>query len=229
MLIRCNKLKISKDDKCFVDISFDISESLAIIGHSGSGKSLTLKGLLDLLPKGFVCELDISSPFELKKGDNLSFVPQNPFTELSPMTKIKNQFFLDNPQKKLEYVNLNKNILDKFPSELSGGEIQRVVIALSLLDDLKLILLDEPTTALDVKNRENIINLLKDLQQKMGFLILFVSHDIKSASSLCKNVAVLRDGEIIEYGDMENVLASPKELYTKELKESHFGYRGYRC
>jgi len=200
-----------------------------LVGESGSGKSLTLKALISLLPKGFEIDLDIVAPFSLQRGRNVSFVPQNPFTALSPLTRIKDQFFMENSKEKLELVNLHKSVLDKFPSELSGGELQRVIIAMSLLDNLDLILLDEPTTALDFKNRENIIALLKSLQQKFGFLVLFVSHDIKSATSLCKEIAVIKSGTIIESGEIGGVINAPRESYTKELRDSHFGYRKYRC
>jgi len=92
--MKVSKLKITLDQKLLVDISFDISSSLALVGQSGSGKSLTLKALLSMLPSNMDCELDFDSDFDLSAGDSLSFVPQNPFTALSPLTKIKKQFFI---------------------------------------------------------------------------------------------------------------------------------------
>ncbi len=228
-MLKCEKLKIVKEGQVYVDIDFTLKDSLALVGESGSGKSLTLKALLELLPQGFKSEIALQSEFAFKKGENTAFVPQNPFTALSPMTKIKDQFFCEDAKEKLAQVNLDAKILERFPLELSGGEIQRVIIAMSLLKNLKLILLDEPTTALDFKNRENIITLLKELQQRIGFLILFVSHDIKSASRLCNEIAVIQKGEIIEYGDMVQVIQNPQQEYTQKLKSSHFGYREFRC
>ena len=92
--MKISKLKITLDKKTLVDISFDIKSSLALVGQSGSGKSLTLKALLGMLPNSMTCILEMDSDFELKAGETLSFVPQNPFTALSPLTKIKSSFLL---------------------------------------------------------------------------------------------------------------------------------------
>ncbi|MDO8260252.1 MAG: ABC transporter ATP-binding protein, partial [Candidatus Magasanikbacteria bacterium] len=93
-----SKLQITIDKKKLVDISFDISSSLALVGQSGSGKSLTIKALLGMLPRGMELELKHDSGFELITGETLAFVPQNPFTALSPLTKIKKQFFIPLPK-----------------------------------------------------------------------------------------------------------------------------------
>jgi len=228
--MKISKLKITLDKKTLVDISFDIKSSLALVGQSGSGKSLTLKALLGMLPNSMTCILEMDSDFELKAGETLSFVPQNPFTALSPLTKIKKQFFIN--EKKIEElflrVGLSKDILDRFPPELSGGQLQRVVIAIALENTPKLILLDEPTTALDPKTRVLILDMLRELQSEMGFKMLFVTHDMNSAKSLCEDICVIRDGKVVENGNMKKILENPKEIYTKTLIEANFANREFR-
>lgn len=224
----CKELKISKDDKSIVDIGFKIEHSLALIGESGSGKSLSLKALLDLLPASLSRTLEYEAPFKIERGKTLSFVPQNPFTALSPLTKIKNQMFCEDAKEKLKSVGLDGEFLDRFPPELSGGQLQRVLIAMSLSKDTKLLLLDEPTTALDTKTKEGIITLLKDLQDRLGFLMLFVSHDVNSAKKLCKEVAVIKKGSIVETSLMDEFIDNPKTEYAKALIEANFAYRDFR-
>ncbi|WP_321779271.1 ATP-binding cassette domain-containing protein [Sulfurimonas sp.] len=228
--MKIQKLKITIDDKSLVDISFSISSSLALVGQSGSGKSLTLKALLGMLPNTMKCELEVQSEFELKVGSNISFVPQNPFTALSPLTKIKKQFFVD--EKKIEelfsQVGLDIELADRFAPELSGGQLQRVVLAMAIEHNPKLILLDEPTTALDPQTRVLILDLLKELQQLHGFKMLLVTHDITSAKALCEDICVLRDGKIVEDGKMNEILLNPQEAYTKTLINAGFANREFR-
>ena len=228
--MKIQKLHISYQNETLVDIAFDINASLALVGQSGSGKSLSLKALLGMLPDSMKMQLELESPFELVNGKSLAFVPQNPFTALSPLTKIKKQFFArDEKMKELfEKVGLDYALCERFPPELSGGQLQRVIIAMALSSDPKLLLLDEPTTALDPKNREVIIELLKELQKKMGFKMLFVTHDMKSASDLCKDICVIKNGKVVEYGTLSEVLAQPKQEYTKVLISSTFSNREFR-
>ncbi|QOP46751.1 ABC transporter ATP-binding protein [Sulfurimonas paralvinellae] len=224
------ELRISLDDKTLVDIAFSIKSSLALIGQSGSGKSLTLKALLDMLPKNMKFTLDYESEFELIPGESIGFVPQNPFTALSPLTKIKKQFFVDESRIKelFEEVGLSLDLLERFPPELSGGQLQRVVIAMALEKHPKLLLLDEPTTALDPNTKEVILTLLKKLQKREGFLMLFVTHDILSAKEICEDICVIKNGVIVENGTMQEVISSPKETYTKILIEANFSNRNFR-
>lgn len=227
--INIKKLKIKSNKKKLLDLSFDILDSTALIGESGSGKSLTLKALLNLLPSSLEIEKDINSNFELNYN-SIGFIPQNPFTSLSNMTKITNQFFCSDEKKEevLKLVNLDKDILKKFPSQLSGGQIQRVVIAIALSRDIKLLLLDEPTTALDEENKNNVITLIDEIKEKLNILILFVTHDINSIKSICKNIIILKNGEIIEQGMTNDILFSPKEDYTKRLVDSTFKDKTFR-
>lgn len=227
--ITINNLTIKIEEKELVNISFDITSSTALIGESGSGKSLTLKALLNLLPSFMNLKKEINSDFELNY-DSIGFIPQNPFTSLSSMTKIKNQFFCSQEKKEevLKLVDLDISLLDKFPSQLSGGQIQRVVIAIALSRNIKLLLLDEPTTALDEENKKNIINLINDLKKRLNILILFVTHDIDSIKNICDEIIILKNGKIIEKGLTQEILNSPKESYTKKLIDSTFKNKDFR-
>lgn len=229
-MMNVSKLKIIYNNEALVDIAFDISSSLALIGQSGSGKSLTIKALLGMLPKEMNLQFEDNFDFELIGGKTVSFVPQNPFTALSPLTKIKKQFFSDikRVQELFDEVGLNYGLLDRFVPELSGGQLQRVVIAIALESKPKLLLLDEPTTALDPDTKEMIIQLLKKLQKKEQFKMLFVTHDITSARELCEDVAIIKNGKIIESGKMHEVMQNPKQEYTKILIEANFANRKFR-
>jgi len=225
-----SKLRITIDEKCLVDIAFDIASSLALVGQSGSGKSLSIKALLGMLPRSMRAELEYKSSFKLIAGKSLAFVPQNPFTALSPLTKIKKQFFVEllKVEKLFSQVGLDTELLERFPPELSGGQLQRVVIAMALSYEPELILLDEPTTALDPKTRVMILELLKELQREFGFKILFVTHDISSAKMLCDNICVIKEGRVVEDGKMEEILQNPKQEYTKILIDANFANRNFR-
>lgn len=228
--MKITKLKIELDDKILVDINFNINKSLALVGQSGSGKSLTLKALLGMLPEIMRCELVCDGDFELKAGKTISFVPQNPFTSLSPLTKINKQFFIPHARQVelFKQVGLDEELLNRFVPELSGGQLQRVVIAMALESNPKLILLDEPTTALDPDTRVLILDLLKNLQDEMGFKMLFVTHDMNSAKSLCEDICVIKDGLVVEDGKMSDILQNPHAEYTKTLIEANFANREFR-
>ncbi len=228
--MKIKKLQVTLGNSDLVDIAFTINHSLALVGQSGSGKSLTLKALLGMLPSQMSLDLELEAEFVLERGKSLAFVPQNPFTALSPLTKIKDQFFVD--EKKMyslcESVDLDLALLERFPPELSGGQLQRVVIAIALSGEPKLLMLDEPTTALDPKTRVVIIELLKELQESQGFKILFVTHDMHSASALCDEICVIKEGRVQESGLMESVVNDPKSPYTKTLIEASFANRNFR-
>jgi peptide/nickel transport system ATP-binding protein len=226
-------LIIQHKDQLLVDLTknytLHIEHSLGLVGQSGSGKSLTLKTILGMLPSNLKADFNYQSDFELDKK-NISFIPQNPFTSLSPMTKISKQFF--QPQNIMDHyfelVGLEKRLQNMFPVHLSGGQLQRVVIAIALSTNPKLLLLDEPTTALDFKNKQNILELIQTLQKKLGFLTIFVSHDITSVESSCQKLAIMNKGTIIEYGNTKDILQNPNDQYTQTLIKSNFSNREFR-
>lgn len=228
--MKITELKISLEDKVLVDINFEIDKSLALVGQSGSGKSLTLKSLLGMLPDSMKLILKADTDFEFKAGDTISFVPQNPFTALSPLTKINKQFFISRERQEelFAQVGLDKDLLYRFAPELSGGQLQRVVIAMAMENSPQLLLLDEPTTALDPETRVLILDLLKKLQEQMGFKILFVTHDMNAAKSLCEDICVIKDGLLVENGKMLEILQNPQESYTKTLIDANFANREFR-
>ena len=229
-LLYFKQIKISLQKDVLVDISFKIGSSLALVGQSGSGKSLTLKALLGMLPNSMNLELDFEGEFPLTTGENVAFIPQNPFTALSPLTRIKRQFFIEESRMRelFKEVGLDTELLNRFPPELSGGQLQRVVIAMALSNKPKLLLLDEPTTALDPNTRVLIIDLLKKLQKRENFKMLFVTHDISSAKSLCEDICVIKDGVVVESGMMSETISSPQHEYTKTLITANFANRKFR-
>lgn len=234
-LLSIEKLTITHQNNILVDLTCDmdkpltISSSLAFVGQSGSGKSLTVKTILKLLPNELKSDFIYKSDFDLN-FENIGFIPQNPFTSLSPMTKISKQFFLTNKDidHYLKLVGLDVELKNRFPVQLSGGQLQRVIIAIALSKEPKLLLLDEPTTALDEKSKQLILKLLKELQTKLNFKMIFVSHDIDSIENLCEDIAIINNGKICEMGKLDNILKNPKEDYTKQLLNSNFKNREFR-
>ncbi|PHO12064.1 ABC transporter ATP-binding protein [Malaciobacter marinus] len=228
-MININKLKIKLKKDTLLDLNFNITNNTALIGESGSGKSLTLKTILNLLPQNLSADFDYTSDFELNY-DNIGFIPQNPFTSLSPMTKIKNQFFCKKESMllALKKVGLDSWILERFPNQLSGGQLQRVVIAIAISKKIKLLLLDEPTTALDEKNKKLIIDLIKQLAKDFNLTLLFITHDIASIKDLCENMIIIRKGKIVQDGKTQEILQNPNNEYTKTLIESNFKTREFR-
>jgi peptide/nickel transport system ATP-binding protein len=231
-VFKIESLQINKKiptSSSLLNITFEIKKSTALIGESGSGKSITIKALLGMLPSNLDIKLDYTSNFRLNT-QTIGYVPQNPFTSLSPLTKIEKQFSLNKEEqiKLLRLVNLEEEILKKYPMQLSGGQLQRIVVALSLENNPKLLLLDEPTTALDTNNKNMILNLLKDLQDKLDFKMLFVTHDIDSIKNICNEIIVLKNGKICESGTITEVLLNPQTEYTKNLIEASFINREYR-
>ncbi len=228
-MIDIKKIKISYENISLVDISFKINSSLALVGESGSGKSLTLKALLNMLPTNLRVEKEIEYEFELD-SNTIGFIPQNPFLSLSTMTKIKDQMFCEfsKVEEVFKLLNLSLDILEKYPSQISGGQVQRVVIAIAISRDIKLLLLDEPTTALDFENKTNIINIVNSLKEQLGIKILFVTHDIATIENICDDIMILKNGKIIESGKTKEILENPQTAYTKLLISSSFKNKEFR-
>ncbi|MDD2384907.1 MAG: ATP-binding cassette domain-containing protein [Sulfurospirillaceae bacterium] len=231
MSLTCKQLLVKSKGKTLLNIDFSFADSFALIGESGSGKSLTLKALLGMLPQELEVLMHVETSYVLERGQSIAMVPQNPFTALSPLTTIADQFMQNTTisEAYLKKVELGAEVLARFPSELSGGQLQRVIIAMALSLEPKLLLLDEPTTALDEESKKTILSLIKQLQKSFGFDILFVTHDIETIEGLCEDVAILKDGLIIERGNTKEILYHPKENYTKELLGSGFKQRRFRA
>ncbi|MDR1450877.1 MAG: ATP-binding cassette domain-containing protein [Helicobacteraceae bacterium] len=229
MSVKINKLKITLGEKTLADISLRVESALGLVGASGSGKTLTLKALLDLLPRSMSVEKDIDASFAFERGKSVAFIPQNPFTALSPMSKIKDQFYVKKNRAAdlLEQTGLGAWALDRFPSELSGGQLQRVICAIALASEPKLLLLDEPTTALDKESKDMILALFVAIRQS-GVELLFVSHDFASVAAVSDAIAVIDQGRIIEFGSTREILSAPKTEQTKKLIESGFENREFR-
>jgi len=233
--LQINHLSIKNNNNILVNLiekngnKIVIKSSLALVGQSGSGKSLTLKTILNMSPSNLNVKFEYESDFELLTK-NIGFIPQNPFTSLSPMTKIYKQFFCDDEKidKLLSLVQLDIDFKNKFPIELSGGQLQRVVIAIALSNNPKLLLLDEPTTALDENSKYSILKLFKKLQKEFNFIMIFVSHDTNSIKDICEDIIILKDGKICEQGKLLDILENPQHNYTKELIASNFENREFR-
>ena len=224
-------------------------ETLALVGESGSGKSVTALSVLQLLPypvaqhPGGTVEFDgqqmIGAPNdELRRirGNRVAMIFQEPMTSLNPLHNIEKQvnevLFIHKGLNKiaarartlelLKLVGLKdaESRLTAYPHELSGGQRQRVMIAMALANEPDLLIADEPTTALDVTIQAQILQLLKDLQQKFGMAILFITHDLGIVQKMSDRVCVMNDGLIVEQGNVRDIFDNPQHSYTKHLIEA---------
>ena len=228
-------------------ISFDMekSEILGIVGESGSGKTMTALTIAGLLKKNailesgqiFLEETDLLSLSEQEmrdiQGKEVSMIFQEPMTALNPTMRVGKQveesLLLHGKISKKERrkkalqalrdaeLSDAESVYLKYPHELSGGMRQRVMIASAIVCRPKLLIADEPTTALDVYTQEEILKLLKKLNAKYGMGILFISHNLRVVKELCSRVIVMKDGEILEEGAAEEIFENPKTAYTREL------------
>ncbi len=233
-----------------VSFSIKKGETLALVGESGSGKSVTSMSIMKLLPYPMASHPEGSSikykGTELInakektllgiRGNKIAMIFQEPMTSLNPLHTIERQVAetliyhkgLNKKQARarvlelLEAVHLPnpKSRLKAYPHELSGGQRQRVMIAMALANEPDILIADEPTTALDVTVQAEILNLLKELQEKFAMAILFITHDLGIVKHFTNSVCVMKDGEIVESGDTKEVFANPKHEYTKMLLDS---------
>ena len=231
------------------DISFSVKngESFGLVGESGCGKTSVAMTLLQLQPDNSVItegsikldgkELIGLSENELRKvrWDSISIVFQGAMNAWNPVIKIGEQIREamrehspdSSKQKNIEKINelfnmvgLDETISDRFPHELSGGMKQRAVIALALSCDPKIIIADEPTTALDVVIQDQILNEIKKVQDLLGLSLIYISHDIAVIAEMTDKIAVMYAGSIVEIGPTKSVFESPKHAYTKALLDS---------
>lgn len=225
------------------------NEVLGIVGESGSGKSVTSLAVMGLLPKGILqvtkgsIEFDgrnvaALSPKELRsmRGGEISMIFQEPMSSLNPSLKcgyqvaeiLKEHTKLTNKEIKSKVLELFEKvklpnpdaIYNRYPHEISGGQKQRVMIAMAIACKPKILIADEPTTALDVTVQKEIVLLLKDLQQETGMSIIFISHDLSLVSEIGNRVIVMYRGDIVEQGNVQDIFSNPQDTYTKALISS---------
>jgi len=231
-----------------ISFSIEEGEILGIVGESGAGKSITGFSMLGLIDKpGEIVEGEIifngedlvkKSEGELEKirGNEIAMIFQDPQTSLNPVINIGDQLmeailYHNKDASKKDAYNASVDILklvglpaaDKrmksYPHQLSGGMKQRVVIAMALLNNPKLLVADEPTTALDVTIQAQILYLMKKLSKDFGSSLILITHDIAVVSQLCDKIAVMYAGRIVEYGTKEDIIFNPHHPYTKGLIE----------
>ena len=228
------------------NISFSLQKgsSLVILGQSGSGKTMTCKTITGILnrrsfnPDGKVFfegqDLLAMTPKQQRHiyGGQIALIPQNPMTALNPSVRVGHQMAEtlrlhtglkgDKAYIKLETalreagLNSPGAVMKSYPHTLSGGMLQRVLIAMALMVDSKLIVADEPTTALDVEHRNETVDNMRRLREN-GAAILLVTHDFMVASRMGGDMLVMKNGQIVEQGNIHEVLAAPKHPYTRAL------------
>jgi len=231
-----------------VSFSMDEGEVLGIVGESGSGKSVTAYSIMGLTAypgkliggtirfNGHEIEKMSENDFRKIRGNEVSIIFQDPMTSLNPVYTIGNQItevirlHTDKDKKQayerakelLELVGINEPTkrLKQYPHELSGGMRQRVMIAIALACEPKLLIADEPTTALDVTIQAQILDLMQDLRKKLGMSIIMITHDLGVVASMCEKIAVMYAGHIVEYGTADEIFYEPKHEYTKGLIKS---------
>ena len=224
-------------------------EKLGIVGESGSGKSVSSLGMMQLIPNppgqitgGAILylgrDLVKTSERDMQKirGNEISMIFQEPMTSLNPVMKIGDQIteciLMHNNiskqeawDKAVEMLKLTgvprvERMMKEYPFQLSGGQRQRVMIAMALVCKPKILIADEPTTALDVTIQAQILDLMENLKQKTGTSILFITHDLGVVAEVCDDVVVMYSGRVVEKGDVRSIFASPSHPYTRGLLAS---------
>ena len=232
-----------------VSFDIERGKTLGLVGESGSGKSVTSLSILGLIPQppGRIVDGEIlfegkdlskMSEKQLRKirGNDISMIFQEPMTSLNPVYTVGNQI--------IEAIQLHQEVtfqesremaidmlekvgipspherVDEYPHQMSGGMKQRAMIAMALACKPKLLIADEPTTALDVTIQAQILDLLRELQDEMDMSILFITHDLGVVAEICDDVAVMYAGQVVEYGDVDTIFNHPSHPYTKGLFSS---------
>lgn len=240
----------TRKNEAVAGISFSVNdgEILGIVGESGSGKSVTAMSIAGILPRkqcsysGQIM-LDGVELLHAKRnilrtvqGKKIGFVFQEPQTSMNPLMKVGKQIEevlklhtnMSPSERKQAAIDalLQVELMDaesvykKYPFELSGGMVQRAMIASAIIIKPSLLILDEPTTALDVTTQSQIISLLKKLNKESGITMIFISHNLNVVRKFCKRIIVMQHGKIVEENDVEKIFEVPQHDYTKLLLKS---------
>jgi oligopeptide/dipeptide ABC transporter ATP-binding protein len=232
-----------------VSFTVDAGRTLGIVGESGCGKSVTASAILRLVPSppgrilGGSIRFDGQDILQLSthelrgiRGNEIAMVFQDPMTSLNPVFTVEKQmgevlklrFGLQGEEARQRSAEMLRTVgiadptdrLASYPHELSGGMKQRVMIAMALLCEPKLLIADEPTTALDVTIQAQILSLIKELQERTGAAVIFITHDMGVIAETCDEVAVMYAGRVVEQGDVLEIFERPRHPYTRGLLES---------
>ena len=225
------------------DVSISVPQGtiLGIVGESGSGKSLTVKSMMGIAPK----EVQVAYDRLVLEGRPLSdyehlpmaMIFQDPMTSLNPLRKIGYHLEeiierfspgLSAQERQEKMLDILSKVgipnpgqrLNQFPFEFSGGMRQRMLIAMALLAEPRVLIADEPTTALDVTIQAQILALIKGLQESLGLTVIIVSHDFGVIAGLCDQVKVMRSGQVVEEGTVDDIFDNPLHPYTQELLQA---------
>lgn len=228
------------------NVNFEMNKGdfIGIVGESGSGKTISTLATIGVLNSNLEVETDAhyllgydvhamtAEEMRILIGQQVGYIPQNTVAYLQPMIKIKNQMIdgylqnVENDKKKAKNyakelllrvgIKNPERVLDLYPFEISGGMKQRVNIAIALMCSPKIIIADEPTTALDTVVQRQVMDLLQELNQQ-GVSIIFISHDLNIVKQYCRTIYVMTEGEVVESGETADIVFQPQAEYTQRL------------